>query len=375
MDAVEKLARGAVAGGDVQEVLFGTYTRRESRGIYHAVLDRARGRVSAPELLLALDDPTYLCADGAGGILAVAKSAARGVAEGGLVRAALERVTSGGLAGDDGLGGIVGARVTGSCFAPGPNPCYVSADASRCLAFSANYHFPVAESYALGADGSIARADSDERTGGGGPRPEQQDGAHLHFAGTTPDGRLAVVDLGSDMLLTYDVDDDGSMHLADTLSLPAGFGPRHLAFSPDGSRAYLAAELSNQLAVLGYDEKGGTFSPLSFASTLPAGFDGWSAAAAVRVSGDGRFVYVSNRGHDSIAVFAVEGDAVSPVQFASTAGSFPRDFALDATGRFLLVAHQKSDGATLFSRDEETGELTELQRDIPVPEGVCVLFL
>jgi 6-phosphogluconolactonase len=145
-------------------------------------------------------------------------------------------------------------------------------------------------------------------------------------------------------------------------------------FAPDKKTAYLVGELSSTVSVLDYDLTTGSFHLLQTVSTIPDDWTEHNGAAAIRISNDGRFVYVSNRGHNSLAVFEVLDGELKLIQHLTTHGDFPRDFALDPTERFILVANQNTDNATLYTRDQETGLLACCQKDIPLPEGVCVYF-
>ncbi|MGL5688159.1 MAG: lactonase family protein, partial [Weissella cibaria] len=210
---------------------------------------------------------------------------------------------------------------------------------------------------------------------GSGPRPEQGS-SHVHWNNLTPDNRVAVVDLGADKVLTFDVSDAGKLTLVATYETEAGFGPRHLRFSPDGQYAYLLGELSSQLSVLKYNADG-SFTHLQTVATIPADWTEHNGGAAIYLSNDGKFVYTSNRGHNSIAVFAVKdnGVSVAHIQWISTEGDFPRDFALSPDDAFLVAANQNTDNVTVYRRDAVTGELTLSQKDFEIPESVRVLFI
>ena len=212
---------------------------------------------------------------------------------------------------------------------------------------------------------------------GNGPRPEQ-DGAHVHFAAVTPDfQRLAVADLGNDTLTTYTISDAGKLGDPVVFHADPGFGPRHIAFNHNNPVAYLLGELSSQVSILSYDAAAGSFELIATLPTIPEDYTDHNGAAAIRLSSDQRFLYVSNRGFNSLTVFAVSPDGrnLSQLQQISTAGDFPRDFNFDLTERYVLAVNQNTSNGTLYSRDSKTGLLTEEQRDIPTPEAVNVLFL
>ncbi|MDR3191134.1 MAG: lactonase family protein [Lactobacillaceae bacterium] len=338
----------------LEKIVFGTYTKRVSKGVYTANLDTTTGLLQDTELLVELGSPTYTTLSQAHKLYAVDKR--------------------------DGQGGIAVVdfatqQIEQSVMAEGASPAYLAVDEARQLLYSGNYHKGTVEVYAIATDGQITQTDAYQSVGSG-PRPEQGS-SHVHFTNLTPDNRLVVVDLGADQVLVFDVSAAGKLSLASTFKTEAGFGPRHIRFSPDGQYAYLLGELSSLLSVLKYDQATGTFELLETVTTIPAEWTEHNGAAALRVSKDGRFVYASNRGHNSIAVFAVseDGAKVERVQLISTEGDFPRDFALNATEEFVVAGNQNTDNVSLYRRDAATGLLTLTQKDYAIPETVRVEFI
>ncbi|MPM69562.1 6-phosphogluconolactonase [bioreactor metagenome] len=252
--------------------------------------------------------------------------------------------------------------------------CYVAVDETRQLVYGANYHKGEVNVYRILDNGGIEAVESLYHQEETGPH-KNQDHAHVHYTDLTPDQRLVVCDLGTDRVYTYDVAENGKSTLAATFVAEPGTGPRHLVFHPTQPIAYLFGELDSTVSVLAYQENG-SFEKLQKISTLPEDFTGENGGAAIRISNDGRFLYTSNRGHNSIAVFEISsnGEQLSAIQNISTEGDFPRDFALNSTNEFLVCANQNSDNLTLFTRDAQTGKLTLLQKDIYAPECVCVYF-
>ena len=155
-----------------------------------------------------------------------------------------------------------------------------------------------------------------------------------------------------------------------------GFGPRHIRFSTDGQYAYLLGELSSLLSVLKYNKDDGSFEHVMTASTIPSDWTEHNGSAALRLSDDGKFIYASNRGHNSVAVFKIgnEGSEIERIQLISTEGEFPRDMNWDINQNFLVVANQDTDNVSLYTRDSQSGELSLLQKDFTIPEGVRVVF-
>jgi 6-phosphogluconolactonase len=193
-----------------------------------------------------------------------------------------------------------------------------------------------------------------------------------------PSNRLALaVDLGIDQVMVYRLDaKQGKLTPATppSVSTKPGAGPRHLTFHPNGQYAYLINELNSTITALAYDQRNGILTTIGSVSTLPADFSGTSYCADIHVSPNGKFVYGSNRGHDSIAVFAVDmrSGKLNPVQHISTGGKWPRNFALDPSGRLLLVANQNTDNIVSFRIDSRTGKLTPTGQTMEVPSPVCL---
>lgn len=332
------------------DIFFGTYTRRTSKGIYKADFDEKTGQLSNLQLVAEESNPTYL---------AFAQD---------------EKLYTVGAVEDEGGIAAFSAdyRLLNHVLEKGAPLCYVSVDDKRNLVYGANYHKGQILSYKRLADGSLELADIKQHQGSG-PHENQQ-GPHAHFADLTPDQYLVTCDLGCDQVLTYDVAEDGKLTLLDTYHSAAGAGPRHIVFHPTAKIAYLICELNATIEVLIYDGLG-QFELMQTISTLPADYTGFNGTAAIRVSKDGKFVYASNRGHDSIAVYKTLNDAsLELVEIVPTNGKTPRDFNLSPDNNHLIVVHQDSDNATVFSRDVNIGTLTEISHDFQVPESVCVTF-
>lgn len=269
--------------------------------------------------------------------------------------------------GPDGVPKVIGSRSTG-----GADPCHLALH--RGFLLSANYSSgSVAVHPVLPGGGLGERTDLVVHTGAG-PDPDRQDGPHAHQVLADPKGEFVLaVDLGTDSVYSYRLSGDGKLTPAATARVHAGAGPRHLAFHPSGKHAYIANELDSTIVVAGYDR--GVLTPGQKVSTLPAGAPTTprNYPAEIVVSADGRFAYLSNRGHDSVAVFAVErgGAALRLVEATPVGGKFPRHIALDASGRFLLAANQNSDTITTFEVDRSTGKL-RLTSTSAAPIPVCV---
>jgi len=260
----------------------------------------------------------------------------------------------------------------------GGAPCYVSVDRSGRVALVANYAGGSVALLPLEPNGALAPAHVVQHTGKG-PNAERQEAPHAHCIIPDPSNRFALAaDLGADRVFVYHLDLEGRSlrHIKEgDAVMHAGAGPRHIAFHPTLPLVFVANELDSTVATLRFDAKRGTLSPQSALSTLPAGWTGTNYPADIHIAANGRTLYVSNRGHNSIAVFAVAGTgALALEQVISTEGDWPRNFSLDPTGRWLLVANQRSDSVVVFGRDPETGRLTPTRQRLALPSPVCLRF-
>jgi 6-phosphogluconolactonase len=258
----------------------------------------------------------------------------------------------------------------------GGAPCYVSVDRTGRAALIANYAGGNVALLPIEANGALAPAHVVQHTGTG-PNAERQEAPHAHCILPDPSNRFALAaDLGADRVFVYSLDLAGKAlgRVGDAVMRP-GAGPRHLTFHPSLPLVFVANELDSTVATLRFDSARGTLSPQSTSSTLPAGWTGTNYPADIHVAANGRTLYVSNRGHNSIAVFSIATDgALALEQVISTAGDWPRNFSLDPSGRWLLVANQRSDSVIVFARAADTGRLTLTQQRISVPTPVCLRF-
>ena len=257
----------------------------------------------------------------------------------------------------------------------GFSPCYVSIDPSGGYLLTANYGsgnlcvLPIIE------EGRLGPATDDVQFHGSGPH-ERQEGPHAHMV--MPQGRfIFAVDLGSDRIYVYRLDlDKGKLIPADPpwVQLEPGTGPRHLAFHPNDRFAYVVGELNSTVTSLRIDSEHGLLQAQQTLSTLPDGYSGNNLSAEIQVAPSGKFVYASNRGHDSIVIYAVDQDTgrLSIVDYEATRGNFPRHFTIDPSGTLLLVANQNSDTVAIFKMDALSGELRVIKQMIETPTPVCL---
>jgi len=261
----------------------------------------------------------------------------------------------------------------------GGAPCYVSVDHSGQVVLVANYAKGSVALLPIQTNGALAPAHVVQHTGKG-PNAERQEAPHAHCILPDRANRFALAsDLGADRVFVYRLDLDGqSLHHieeGDAVMRP-GAGPRHLAFHPTLPLVFVANELDSTVATLRFDSERGALSPQGTVSTLPAGWTGTNYPADIHVAANGRTLYVSNRGHNSIAVFSVAEPTGAPAldQVISTEGDWPRNFSLDPSGRWLLVANQRSDSVVVFRRDPDNGRLTRTRQRLALPSPVCLRF-
>src|SRR5216117_2246998 len=262
----------------------------------------------------------------------------------------------------------------------GGAPCYVSVERSGRAALVANYAGGSVALLPIEPNGGLGPAHVVQHTGTG-PNAERQEAPHAHCILPDPSNRFALAaDLGAYRVFVYRLDLDGrslsKVDGGDAVMRP-GAGQRHIAFHPTLPLVFVANELDSTVATLRFDSARGALSLLDTRSTVPPGWTGTNYPADVHVASSGRTLYVSNRGHNSIAVFSVaeSTDALALDEVVDTEGDWPRNFSLDPTGRWLLVANQRSDSVVVFGRDPDTGRLTPTRQRIGIPSPVCLRFL
>ena len=349
----------------------GTYTGPKSKGVYTSTLDLATGKLSTAELAVELKNPSFLAVHPQDPTLLYAVSEvddAQGKPSGGVAALkrdpATNRLT------------VLNAELSG-----GAGPCHLNVDATGRHVLVANYGGGSVAALPIVAGGKLGPATSVIAHQGNSVNPQRQKEPHAHSINLDPANRFAfAADLGLDQVLVYAFDP-----LAGTLArheppfakVTPGAGPRHFAFRPDGKFAYVINELGNTITVFEYAADKGVLKVVQDISTLPAGHTEPSYTAEVVVHPSGKFVYGSNRGHDSIAMFTV--DPATGLLTAQgqepTRGKAPRNFVVDPTGRWLLAENQGSDTIYVFAIDQATGRLKETGSPLSVPTPVCVRFV
>ncbi len=354
-----------------QLLFLGTYTPAggASRGIYSVRLDPTTGILSDPILAAETPNPTFLALHPDGKTLyALSESGAINGKPGGALAAFRLNPSSGELT-------LLNIEPTG-----GIGLAHVGIDATGRMAAVISYHGSQVAAFPILADGQLGpRTTLITHTGPLGPRSKRQDKPHPHCVVFSPDNRfLYVCDLGLDRIVHYHVDSATATltPAGETASTP-GAGPRHGKFSADGKFFHVINELDNTIDVFAADQPSGALTRRQTIPTLPEAFTGESICAEIRLSPDERFVYGSNRGHDSLATFARNSDTgkLALVEIVPTGGKHPRNFNLSPDGRWLVCANKDSDNVTVFSRDPGTGRLVRTAQSLSVPQAVCILFL
>lgn len=361
--------RAAAPAGRELFVYFGTYTGEKSKGIYRARMNAATGELSAPQLAAELRNPSYLAVRPDGFLYAISEVNDVDGKPGGAVSAFAIAAGTGEL------------KPLNRQSSGGGGPAHISLDRTERTALVANYGGGSVASLPIAADGSLKPAASVIQHTGSSVNQARQKEPHAHSVNVDPANRLAyVADLGIDKIMIYRLGADGSLTPNDPPSAAAqpGDGPRHFAFHPKGRFAYVINELKCTITAFSVAANGG-LTALQTVSTLPEGqavVQGYSTAD-VQVHPSGRFLYGSNRGHDSIVVFAIDEKTgrLTYVQHEPTGGSTPRAFGIDPSGAFLLAANQKSDSVTVHRIDQATGRLTATGHTAEVGSPVCVKFV
>lgn len=361
-------ARGVEAGEGW--VYFGTYTGGASEGIYRSRFDFESGVLGAPVLAAKAANPSFLALHPGGrrlyGVLELAEYEGR---PGGAVAGwDLDRETG-------------ELQAINTVSSGGMHPCHLTLDAAGRWVLAANYSSGNVAVLPVREDGSLGAAWQMVQHLGSSVHPQRQKGPHAHSIQLDAANRFAVAaDLGMDRLMVYRFEPAiGSLEAQDPpfAEVPPGSGPRHTAFHPRGRHLLAINELTSTLMLFRYDRRRGTLEAVHTVKTLPESFEGSSTTAEVRVHPSGRWVYGSNRGHDSLVVFRVDTrrDRLELVEWVPAGGRTPRNFAIDPSGRWLLAAHQGSDSVSVFRIDPNSGRLTATGGRVTVGSPVCVLFV
>jgi len=349
-----------------QTVYFGT-GGGDARGIYASTLDLDTGKLSAARLVAEAGQPGFLALSPDQRFL---YCIAQGTGADGKPRGAVQAYK---ISGDGGL------QRLNEQSSGGAVPCHLTVDKSgRCL-LVANYGDGSVAALPIRPDGSLGEPATVIKHEGSSVNQQRQKGPHAHSINVSSDNAFAfAADLGTDEVLVYKLDPAQPRLTAHgSAQVAPGSGPRHFAFHPGGSHAYVINELLSTITAFRYEAKQGKLSPVQTITTLPAGYAGENTTAEVQVHPSGKFVYGSNRGHDSIVVFGCDPQSgrLSLVEHEPIRGKTPRNFGIDPTGSYLLAAGQNSNTVAVFRIDQQTGALNYAGSEIEVPVPICVKFL
>ena len=349
-------------------VYVGTYTDHGSLGIYGYRFDPATGQLTSLGLAAESSEPSFLTVDPSRKFLYAANEVLS------YKQQPTGAVSAFAIDGQTGKLSLLNEVSSGD-----EGPAHVTMDRTGKYVLVANYTRGSVAVLPVLPDGRLGEASAFVQHKGSSVNPERQLGPHAHAIEMSPDNRFAIVaDLGLDELIVYPFDvTDGTLGTPHAVKIAPGSGPRHLTFGPRGRFLYLISELRSTVTVFSFDEADGNLHELQTISTLPKGFAEKSAAAEIRIHPSGKFLYASNRGHDSIAVFAIDQakGTLTSIEFAPTRGKTPRNFAIDFAGTWLLVANQNSDSVVSFRIDAKTGKLTAADQTVTISNPVCVQFV
>jgi len=345
----------------------GTYTRRGGLGIYVARFDTETGQIGEVTLAAEASNPSFLALHPSQPILYAANELAEG---GGQVSAFAIDTASGVLT-------FLNQQPT-----HGSAPCHLMADATASVVISTNYSSGSVAVMPITPDGRLKPSSQVIQHEGSSINPRRQQGPHAHSVTIDPTNTYAYIcDLGMDKVMIYRLDLANGKLLPNPaqnwVRVPAGSGPRHFAFTPDQRFAYAINELDSTMNGFAFNPADGSLKDVCRLPTLPDGWEGTTHCADVHVHPSGRFLYGSNRGHDSIAIYAIDEQSgqLTSLGHTSTQGKTPRNFAIDPTGQWLLAANQDTDDIFVFAIDQQTGALTPTGQSVSASMPVCLTFV
>jgi 6-phosphogluconolactonase len=350
----------------------GTYTEEgsKSKGIYAYRYDPATSEITPLGLAAETTNPSFVAPHPNGRFLYAVNEVGnyKGPNSGGVSAFSIDRVT----------GKLTFLNEVAS---RGADPCYITVDKTGKYVLVANYTGGSVAVFPVLADGKLGEASAFVQHTGKGTNPARQEGPHAHSIDLSLDNRFAMVDdLGLDELLVYKFDSaKGSLTPNDPpfTRIDAGSGPRHFVLRPDGKFAYVISEMAHTVTVFSNDAANGRLQVLQTVTTLPKDFAGRNDDAEIEVHPSGKFLYASNRGDDSIAIYAINQSkgALTQVGIVHTGGKEPRSFEIDPTGRLLFAENQNSNTIVVFKIDAKTGQLTPVGKELEVASPVCLKFV
>jgi 6-phosphogluconolactonase len=350
-------------------VYVGTYTGPKSQGIYVYKLAGATGNLTPLGLAAEANNPSFLAIHPNHRYLYAVDEIATydGMKTGSVSAFSIDRKT--------GKLSLLNEMSSG-----GPGPCHISLDHTGKFVFVANYDVGSVAAFPILSDGRLGKATAFLPRTGHSVNPQRQEGPHAHSIYASPDNRFVVsADLGTDQVYVYRFDStQGTLtpNNPPSAAVPPGSGPRHIAFGADGKFAYVIEEMGSSLTTFSYDAARGVLQPLKTISTLPSDYKGSSNCAEIALHPGGKFLYGSNRGHDSITIFALDPvkGLPTPIDYVKTQGRTPRNFGIDPTGSYLIAANQDSNALVVFRIEAKTGRLTPTGQTLDLQAPVCVVF-
>jgi 6-phosphogluconolactonase len=350
----------------------GTYTAEgsTSKGIYAYRFDSSSGAVTPIGLAAQTTNPSFLAVNPNHRFLYAVNETAdyKGQKSGAVSAFAIDTATG-------------KLTLLNQVASGGADPCYITIDRTGKFVLVANYTGGSVSVFPIRQDGGLDEASSFIQHSGHGTNPKRQEGPHAHSIDLTPDNHFAIVDdLGLDETLIYKFDAaKGSLTPNDPpfAKAVAGAGPRHFALSPNGKFGYVINEMGSTVALFSFDASRGILERVQTISTIPQGFTKQNDDAEIAIHPSGKFLYASNRGHDSIAVFAIDSSSgkLKLLEYVSTKGESPRHFEIDPSGALLFAENEKSDNIVIFRIDARTGHLTPTGITLDVSQPVCIKFV
>jgi len=348
---------------DSQYFYVGTYTSEGAEGIYLCKLDQKTGDISLINTFSGMDNPSFLRLSPDNNYLYAVSETAKGDGKTGFVHAY--------KVGKDGNLSLLNSEES-----VGDNPCHVDVSPYGTEVLVSNYSSGTFSLFSVKKDGSLTPASQTIVNKGSGPNKDRQETPHAHSAKFSPfTDEVFNADLGTDQLNIYHLNDGGLVQVGQAyVKITPGAGPRHFDFHPNGNVIYVINELNSTISAL--KKEGKNWVVFQNISTLPDDFNGESYCADIHISNDGNFLYGSNRGHNSIAVFQVEPDdqSLRLLETVSVEGNWPRNFGITPDGSRMLVANQRSHNITVFNIDRQTGKLKYSGNEIELPAPVCIEF-
>lgn len=339
-------------------LIVGTYTKKDSEGIYTFTFDENTGEFVPVDTISSGPDPSFLAVSPDKRFVY-----ANNETNGGSVEAF----------------SFVNGKLTSlnTASSGGAHPCHVSVDATGKWCLVGNYTGGSLAILPINADGTLSEPTQVIQHTGNGPNKDRQGEPHVHSVNLSPNNKdVFVPDLGIDKVMAYRLDDEtGELTAGTHQGVLAGSGPRHFTFHPNGKYAYVIQELTNTITAFDYTD--GKLSQIEEVTTLPKGFDGKSACADIHISTDGKFLYGSNRFSDTIVSYKIDEETgkLSLLNHTSVEGKTPRNFTISPTGKWVLVANQDSDNIVIFSRDTDTGAISPTGKEIKISMPVCLKWV